>query len=201
MIATRFALPAILIAALAAPAIADKDVATTQLAALHTAAHCDDKASVWRPWCIAADFASGKPAALPKGKTLVGLTIQLETGKDVGQALSDKVNLVALVIDAKGKAKLTDITPSNDSEQQPLAEAVAEVALVFKGKAATAKLSTDLSGYLKTLTGKYPAKKAAKEWTWKGANPTRLRKVGDVWVAIETAPNGIWASIFTDAWE
>src|SRR5580698_2261287 len=69
------------------------DVATERLGALKTAARCDDPASPWRPWCIAAAYDTGTAAALPVGKVLVGLTIELETGKDVATALSDAVSL------------------------------------------------------------------------------------------------------------
>ncbi len=71
------------------------DVATERLGALKTAARCDDATSPWRPWCVAAAYDTGTAAALPAGKVLVGLTIELETGKDVATALSDKVSFTA----------------------------------------------------------------------------------------------------------
>src|SRR5450432_4084106 len=72
-----------------------KDLVTAQLDELRAAAKCDDKASVWRPWCIAADWSKGTAGDLPKGKVLVGLTIELEQGKSASDALSNKVTLVA----------------------------------------------------------------------------------------------------------
>src|SRR6186713_1204442 len=94
------ALLAALLVTLAIPtlAAADKarvDVTTSRLAALKTAARCDDKASPWRPWCVAADFETGTAAELPKGKVLVGMTVELEEGKDAAAALSGKVSLTA----------------------------------------------------------------------------------------------------------
>jgi len=188
--------------ALAGSASAD-DLVTKQLAALGDAANCKDASSPFRPWCIAADFANGKLADLPKGKTLVGITIELETGKDAKAALTDKVMPAALVIDDKGMVKITDITPSNDGEKQMLAEAVFNLAAVFKDKSATAKLPKDLASYIKTMKAKYKPSKSSTEWTWQGESAARLRKVGKFWVSVEVPAknNGIWASVFTDAWE
>lgn len=189
--------------AVAAGTAAADDLATKQLAALAAAANCKDASSPFRPWCIAADFATGKPVELPKGKTLVGITIELETGKDAKAALTDKVMPVALVVDDQGLVKITDITPSNDGEKQMLGEAVFNLAAVFKGKATTAKLPKDLASYIKSMTGKYKPTKSATEWTWQGESAARLRKVGNFWVSVETPAkkNGIWASVFTEAWE
>jgi hypothetical protein len=202
------ALLAALLVTLAIPtlAAADKvrvDVTTSRLAALKTAARCDDKASPWRPWCVAADFETGTAAELPKGKVLVGMTVELEEGKDAAAALSGKVSLTALAIDADGKVKVTMVKPENKQEEQAVAEAVFNTASVFKGKAATAKLPKELADYFKTLKGAYAATKSGSQWTWTGASAGKLRKVGSFWVAIEVpkANNGIFATILTDAWQ
>jgi hypothetical protein len=193
----------VFVVALAGPASADTDVVTKQLTALSDAARCKDAASPFRPWCIVADFATGKAADLPKGKKLVGITIELAADADVKQALTDKVSPSVLVIDDAGMAKLSRIKGSNASENTMLGEAVASLATVFKHKAATAKLPADLTSYVKTLKAKYPTKKTAAEWTWTGESTARLRKVGDFWVAIEIPSDnkGIFASVFTDAWQ
>jgi hypothetical protein len=189
--------------ALARPSAADTDLVTKQLAALGDAASCKDAASPFRPWCIAADFANGKLADLPKGKTLVGITVELEVGKDAKAALTDKVIPAALVIDDKGMVKITDITPSNDGEKTMLGEAVFNLSTVFKHKARTAKLPKDLASYVKTMKAKYKPSKSPTEWTWTGESAARLRRVGDFWVSVETPTekNGIWVSVFTDKWE
>jgi hypothetical protein len=179
------------------------DDAAKPLAALATAANCKDAASPFRPWCTVADFATGKAADLPKGKKLVGITIELADGADVKQALTDKVSPSVLVIDSTGMAKLSRIKGSNDSEKTMLGEAVASLAAVFKHKTTTAKLPADLTSYVSTLKAKYPTKKTGSEWTWTGESAARLRKVGDFWVAIETPSSGggIFASLFTEAWQ
>jgi len=183
------------------PTLALADVTSDELSALGTAAKCSDKASVFRPWCIATGFDKGT-ADLPKGKVLVGLTVALEKGKEEA-ALTDKVTFVALAVDADGKVKLTDVKPTSADEQKTVGEAVANLALLFKDKAKTAKLPKDLADYVKTLKGSYATTKTDKEVTWTGAAPSRMRKVGAYWVIVETPKDGkgIFATILTDAWE
>lgn len=179
------------------------DVTTAQLAALATAAKCEDAASPFRPWCIATKFETGTAAALPKGKVLVGMTIELETGKPAGDALTQKVSFVALAIGKDGKVKLTDVKPESPDEEKAVAEAVFNTSAVFKGKAKTSKLPKELATYFATLKGAYNVKKSGKDWTWSGASASRMRKVGDAWVVIEvpTAGNGVFVTILTPSWE
>jgi len=179
-----------------------------QLAELAKAANCDDPASPMRVWCIAATgWATGTAAALPDGDaTLPGLTVELEDGKPVGDALTNKVTFSALALhpaDGKEMAKITMVKPENDQEAQMTMEAVAALALVFKGKAPAAKLPQGLAGYLSTLPAKadYELTKGDHGWGWTGASTAELRKVGENWVAIETptkGATGIWVTLFTD---
>jgi hypothetical protein len=191
--------------ATAIPAAADKahDLATERLGALKTAARCDNPRSPQRAWCIAAAFDSGTPADLPRGKQLVGLTIELQAGKDVGDALVNKVSLSALVIGSDGKVKLTSITPSNKDEEVMIGKAVGEVAAVFKGASTTAAIPADLAGYIKSLRGSYGVTHRDTELVWSGGSSSRARKVGSMWVVIETpsAQNGVFATILTEAWQ
>ncbi len=179
-----------------------------QLAELAKAANCDDPASPMRVWCIAATgWASGTAAALPDGDaTMPGLTVELEDAKPVGDALTNKVTFSALALhaaDGKQMAKITMVKPENDQEAQMTMEAVAALALVFKGKAPAAKLPPALAGYLSTLPAKadYELTRGDHGWSWTGASTAELRKVGENWVAIETpteGATGIWVTIFTD---
>ncbi len=189
------------VAALGGVARADKaDPLAATLTKLAAAAKCSDAASPMRPWCIAADFGKGTAPALPR-KSLVGMTVELEDGKDVHDALINNVTFVAIAIDKDGKVKLTDVKATSPEETQAVMESVAAAAMVFKGKADTAKLPKELSDYVKTLKGAYKTKKEKGSIAWKGANASQLRKVGTFYVAIEKADNGIWASILTDSWE
>ena len=179
------------------------DVVGRELTRLGKAAKCADKTSPWRPWCIAVDFRKGTAAELPKGKTLLGLTIAIGYDKDDGAALSDRVSLSVLAVGATGKVKETAITPSTAEEEKPIAEAVFNVAAVFKDRAKTAKVPNDLAGYIKTITPAYETTKSGDEWTWKGKTYSEARKVGAYWVVVEHADpdDGLFISIFTDAWE
>jgi hypothetical protein len=187
--------------ALSGSALAKDDPTAGALARLHAAARCDDKASPLRPWCIATAWDKGT-ADLPK-QTLVGVTVPLENGKDVSKALVDNVTFVAFTCDGT-KAKLTDIKPTAKGEEATIGEAVGAVAAVFKGKAKgmPAELPKDLAGYIDTLRPTYPVEKTPREWAWKGASASRIRKIGAFWVIIEipTLANGVWATILTDQW-
>src|SRR5580692_5631675 len=98
----------VLLVVIAASATAAPDKLATSLDALATAAKCSDQASPWRPWCIAATgWATGKAGALPKGKVLLGVTVELEDGKDTAQQLVDAVSLTAFAIGKEGKVKVT----------------------------------------------------------------------------------------------
>lgn len=189
--------------ALTSVASADDALATKQLAALRDAAKCADPASPFRPWCIAADFDKGTAPDLPKGKILVGITVELETGKDAKDALINKVSPAVLAFSKSGEAIISNITPSNDTEKQQLLETVANLSLVLKGKAESVKLPTELADYLKVIAPRYKTTKAHGEWTWQGQSAARLRKVGKYWVSVETPAkgNGIWAAVYTDAWK
>ena len=174
-----------------------------RLNALRVAAKCGDAASVWRHWCIATDFETGTAAELPKGKVLIGMTIQLQEGADAAKALFDRVGLVALAVDLEGKVRLTDVKPTSAAEERSTVEAMSNAAAVFKGAAKSAKLPNDLGDYLKTLKGVYEPSKSGARWTWIGQTAARMCKVGEFWVVIEVprAKDAIFATILTDAWE
>jgi hypothetical protein len=191
----------------AAPAPAATDPHAAALAALATAAKCEDPASPERVWCIAADgWAAAASATLPAGAaTLAGLTVELVDGKSVDQALSDAVSVSALALKQDGatqRAKLTNVVPSNEDEKMMMFEAVASLAILYKGKADVAELPKDLAEYFASLAdgAEYEVTAAGIGWTWSGTSTAELRKVGDYWVVIEVpeAKNGRWVSIFTD---
>jgi hypothetical protein len=190
----------VVLALTAATARADGDPTKASLARLRAAASCEDKASLWRAWCIATDWDKGTPV-LPRAN-LIGLSIELADDNDLRKALSDKVGFVAFAV-SDGKATLTTIRPTDKDEEKAVFEAVANLAVVFKGKARTAEISKDLAGYIKSLKGEYPTTKAKGSITWTGKSDlAALRKVGAFYVIIEQPPsgNGVFATILTDAW-
>jgi hypothetical protein len=194
------------IGALATAARAD-DAAelTAALRGLHDAAGCATSGPL-HVWCPAADgWAGAKTPALPRAKVLVGITVELAEDGDASRAVLDTVTLSALAFRSDGKQtliKLTMIKPTSDDEVRSLTQAVASIALVLKGKAAAAELPKDLTGYLAGLPAdaSYPVTKGARGWTWTGASRGELRRVGDVWVVVETAASGdgYFVSVFVD---
>lgn len=184
-----------------------KDPRDAQLAELATAVGCPSEDAPQRVWCLATDgWAKGKPAKLANGDhVMLGLTIELVKGGSVADELSNSVSVSALALHvAKGKvsARLTNVKPESADEEQAVAEAVAGLAVLYKGKADTAEVPKALYDYAQTLPANadHKAKKGKKGWTFTGESSAELRKVGDVWVAIEVpaAGNGVWVSIFTD---
>lgn len=203
LVTTIVALLAAGAAAHAGPSAAQQAVIDHELAELGQAAHCKDPRSPWRVWCSAAAWATGSAGALPRGKALVGVTVRLERGKSASTALRGTVTFAALAIGTGGNVRLTDVTPSNPDEARAIAEAIASVALVFKGKAKQAALPAALAGYIQGLSGKYKVTRDRTMWSWAGADASWLREVGNVWVVIEVPPagNGIFATVLTDAWK
>jgi hypothetical protein len=185
-----------------------KKNATTLLAELHAAASCPSTDGAYRVWCIPADgWAKGTPAAISDGtRGLLGLTIALSKKGAAKDEMVSDVSLSVLAIKAdKGKvlAKITSIKPTSDDETKMVAEAVAELAVLYKGKSDKAQVSKDLADYVGQLAAaaSYPVTKGKTGWTFSGeSDAAELRQVGDYWIAVETPPadDGIFVSIFTD---
>ena len=189
-----------------ARADANADLTRRVLASLHSAADCKNKRSLWRVWCVAADgWARGKAGPMPRGKVLVGLTVELVDGGDAVGALHESVSLSALAFKVDGKdtlAKITKIKPTSPDEDKAVMRAVGGVTMVLKGKAKSAKLSADLLAYVRGLAdgASYAVTRTPHGWTWKGASLAELRRVGTAWVAIEIPDrrNGLFVTVFTD---
>jgi hypothetical protein len=192
-----------LTAALGHTARADKpppDPTKAQLAALRVTAGCADPASPFRAWCPIADYATGDAKTKPPA-TMLGVTIKLHLNGDVAKELVDEVSVSTFAVGADGKVTLAALTPSNPGETDMIAQALMSVTMVLKHRAKVAEVPADLATYVHGLTGKYEPKRVGNEWRWLGGNPSTMRKVGDVWVVIETvAGEGLWASVFTDRW-
>ena len=206
------------VAVTAAPATAKRrppDPTANLLDELSTAARCTEKASPFRPWCIAADgWATGTAAKLPVGKVLVGITIRRTLAATAPWDLSTDatIGFAALVVRRDGPAlelRVTDINPTKDDEKPQIASALANVSTVLKGKGSTVKVPPPLAAYLKSLSKKsgHFATKGAAGWTWNAGKDMplgELRKVGKYWVAIETPTTGAdgrFISVFTEKWK
>jgi hypothetical protein len=195
------------------------DVVDALREAVHVAAACPDSGgglgtSPLRVWCLADGWDSAPAPAVPQTDTvLLGLTVEIQKGDDVGKDLLDKVGLSALAFHPSGKGdadskpvlvRLATITPSSPDQNTAIGDAVAGLAGVFKGVATQAMVDPDLYDYLQTLpaSATYPAESTAHGFLWTGKSTTEVRKVGSFWVTVEkplSGPQGIWLSIFTDA--
>lgn len=159
-------------------------------------------------WCLGPrGFKSGRQPPLPRSsRVYVGVTVELERGKPVRQALLKKVHPAALAVRRDGGqvfGKITSITPSNAEEKKSLGRAVFVIAAVLKGRTQQARLDQGLVTFLRSLPSKasYRIKsKGLKEWRISGASRARIRKLGSVLVAVEVpkAGNGIFLSLFTE---
>lgn len=197
----------VVVAALASPTSAKKpDAVARALGELHGAVGCPSETAPHRVWCVTTGWSAGQAPALTKSGWMLGLTIKLEQGQPASAALTTRVHLSALtfrVDQGKVKAKIIDIKPSNPDEEKALAKTVTGLAMVFKGKAASAPIDHGLDEYLMRVSGeaRYPVKQGPRSWSFRGASAAELRKVGDVVVAIErprSGPPGVFVSIFTD---
>lgn len=207
------------VAVTAAPATAKRrppDPTAMILGDLSTAARCTEKASPFRPWCIAADgWATGTAAKLPVGKVLVGITIRrttAATGSAWDLAADPTIGLASLTVRRDGPAlelRITDINPTQDDEKPQIAEALGNLSTVLKGRGNTVLVPPPLAKYLKSLGKKsgHFATKGARGWTWSAGKDMplgELRKVGKFWVAIETPTTGAdgrFISVFTEKWK
>ena len=177
------------------------------LAELAKAVGCPSDSAPQRVWCVATDgWAKGTAAALADGDhVLLGLTIELQQGKSVDDAIQKKVSVSALALRVKkGKvlARLTNVMPESAAEEQMVGEAVFGLAAYFKRRAETATAPKDLYDYVQTLPPKadHAAKPGKLGWTFSGASAAELRRVGDDWVVIEVPAkkDGVWVTIFTE---
>jgi hypothetical protein len=82
-------------------------------------------------------------------------------------------------------------------------DATAAVTQVLSGHAKAARIAAPLHAWLVGIPPDAPHSLTREEkgWRLKGAAGAEIRKVGDVWVAIELpveGPPGLFVSIFTD---
>jgi hypothetical protein len=157
-----------------------------------------------RIWCVAAKgWGSAAPAAAPADGLWAGVAVGLVDEEPAEEMIETNVAFTALGIQG-GKARIVDLQPRDAAESEALSVAIGELAAVFKGKQARAKLDPDLLEYLRKLPpiADRTLVKGERGWTLEGASvPTELRKVGDWWVAvmvIQQEPYGIYLAVFTD---
>ena len=180
-----------------AHADAQADLMGRMWSALKAGTDCA-KASPTRAWCQAATgWTAAKPAALPKAKLLVGLTVTLVDGGVVATELRDKVVLSAIAFDGDAAHPTIAIHPIEFTSDTTSAKAIGAVRMVLAGKSKAA----ELPGGIETVRGALASTTAAPltrtdhGWSWTGGE---LRAVGTTWIAIEPIKNGAYVTILTD---
>lgn len=184
---------------------ADQEIVQRLTKKLTTAVGCPALTSVHRIWCSVDGFGAGTRAPLPQG-AMVGLTIGLSEDFPAEQSLQRNVELSALGATSRAAgpfAWITSIKPKSPAESQSVGAGVASAAAFFKQGSPEIRLDASLFGYVEGLSAsaKYPLQQAPSGWRIAGPATTELRKVGDVWVAIEVPParplRGIYVSILS----
>lgn len=170
------------------------------LARLAAAAGCSSGDPLYPHWCIAAKgWQSGTVDPLPVRDYLVGYAIPV-----TAQTEMKTMRLCALTLRRAGGqdyARLLDIRPENDKEKNELAQVVASVGLLFRGKTPSLRIGGGLDSYLRGEAKKasYPVTKGTSSWLIAtGGAPAQLRKVDQHWVAVEPKADGHYVSIVSD---
>jgi len=171
------------------------------LARLADSAGCTTGESLYPHWCMAAQgWQSGTVDPLPERDYLVGYAIPVTATKTEMKTM----RLTALTLRSAGGrkyARIIDIRPDNDKEKNELAQVVASVGLLFRGKTPTLRLGGGLDSYLRGEAKKasYPVTKGTSSWLIaSGGAPAQLRKVGPYWVAVEPKGDLNHVSIVSD---
>jgi hypothetical protein len=187
----------------AAPAVADPagptDPSTAKitaaLGALGAAARCEARGTR-RAWCTAAAYPTGTATTLPP-QALLGLSIDLRFGADAGRALRH-VTLVALAVDGHGLVRLAPLPSMDADEEVEARRAITNLTAVLEHRVDVAEVHPDLGGSVRELAGTAAPRLVGGAWRWQGLMPTTMRQVGDAWVVLEHARDGVVVSVLTD---
>ncbi len=179
---------------LALTAVADAkpaaDLTSTMLAAVHDAAGCGTPHPSYGGWCKVADgWAKGTAAALPN-TALVGATLALDKSAPV-DLMTAPVLLSGLGI-RKGAANLAHYRFDDTHLMAKTAAAIGAITAFLLGKSDKVAIAKPLADLVAALpaAATIKLKRGKHGWTWQGAVPAELRKVGPLWVVVELPPNG-----------
>jgi hypothetical protein len=184
----------------------DAQMTSDLLGQVHDALGCPHSTHAERAFCAAADgWDKGEAAPLPaQPSLLVGLSVSLPESDPVDKALEQTVRFAALGVRGGDAplARIVSLEPSNPDEQKLVDAGLAATHAFWNGSAASVALPKDLTDYLADLpSAGYKLTRGAHGWTWtNGSALGELRKVGDVWMAVEVpqkGDRGLFVSIFT----
>ncbi len=171
------------------------DATGDAVAKLLQGADCSNRKSAHKDWCMVADWAKGKAAAVKLG-LMVGLSVAIESDTDVGTALTDDVTVVALRIDKDGpqlSASLRDVEGATGVTTRHVDALEADIRARLVSKIHKIKLGKEVKAFTDTLAGKgtRALMKGKDAWTWTtGHSTAELRFVGKYWVIVETPDDG-----------
>jgi hypothetical protein len=159
------------------------------------------KSSATQPWCQAATgWADAKPAALPKAKLLVGVTVTLVDGGVVTTELRDHTAMAAVALAGTADQPTIAIAPIAYDSAATSAKAIGAVTMVLKGKSKAAEVPGGVDTMTSALANTKPAALAqgAHGWSWPGDGAGELRKIGSLWVAYQPTKGGAYVTILTE---
>ncbi len=159
---------------------------------------CDAASSdVLRSWCAVTKLGA-QPFVPPKAlTTYVGMTTALVPGAGVRDSLLSKLSMAALHL-GPGTVRLTGIKPDNEDEKRQMLDATIRVSAVLKGKASSVDIDPGLADYLKSQQAKpgYKLEPGARSAKFTGQIPSEIFQVGEVYVVLEYATDGVFVNIF-----
>jgi hypothetical protein len=181
-----------------APPVSRDERIKELLDGVNKAADCANPESNFKSWCLAAQgWATGTAAELPLGgSALLGLTVTLGTDEPIPTVLADGVSVSILAVRNENgsppTAQISTINPSTSEEANALKEAMFNLGLVLKGKAEGALVAGELIDFAGTLPGaaSNPLKQSERGWSFENPEAVEIRRVGDMWVAAQSDPDG-----------
>jgi len=148
---------------------------------------------VLRSWCAVPKIGDGK-LTLPKAPTTYfGLTMIVRPGDDIRKAALQQLSPSALHLGPDG-ARLTGIKPDNEDERKQILDAAMSTATVLKGEATAVQVPAGLAGYLDSQRAKPRHKIEGNTFT--AEIPARIYQVGNVYVVIESAADGVYVNVY-----
>ena len=177
------------------------------LARLKLGAECTDPASTYKVWCPAADgFAKGTAASIPSGETaMVGLTTFINSKGDPKADISRFSTVSTLAFNNPGspRGEVASINTSNPADKAQIDLVFTDVVGVLKGSKSQVMMDQKLANYVasRPAADTYVMKETTRGWQMLGGSHAFVRKVGDMWVVVETprSHDGMYVSMFRKA--
>ncbi len=158
---------------------------------------CDGK-DLERAWCPVTKAGSQAFQAPATVTTFLGLSAEIPDGQPVVAALLKTTSVSALHL-GPTTARLTSLRPSNEDEKKQMLPVLMALANALKNNTKDPiAISTDLGGYLDGERAKpgRPLSIGKQSADYMALVPSRLYRVGNVYVGVERAKGGHFISVF-----